>query len=185
MKPTTAVLSVWFLLAAGVLLAPTARAQSGGVPPTEARFTFEPNGEGVRGLQMEMFVKADPDRVWKAVTSPAKAPWLFKDVKRLVRSDQGGLWDYHLRSPLGDKVVTCKLRRNDRGRELHWKRVSGDLSHMSGYIKVGVDPRYPEHARVRYASFIDPGALFRALMTNAKRQRTVEFTVDRIRTLGE
>jgi hypothetical protein len=56
---------------------------------------------------------------------------------------------------------------------------------MQGYYKVRVDQRYPGYSLVEYASYIDPGGIGRALMTNRGRRADIEHMIAQLRRLTE
>jgi hypothetical protein len=185
-SPTTLPMAAYVLLVLlGVAPAREARAEQGAGPP-EPRITFHRSREGVAGVKARLYLKTEPERVWEVVTDPEKAASLFKAVRTIKRSARGpGYWDYHLSSILGEKVVYCAIVRDDRRLHIRWKRFEGDLVDLYGYYKVGRDSAFPDHARVDYASYIDPGGIGRVLMTNGKRRVDVNFMIAQLRRLTE
>ena len=140
----------------------------------------------MRGIKLRLYLKSTPDRVWRLVTDSKRAPSLFKNVSSITPSSKGPRFqDYHLNSIIGEKVVTCLVKQNHSKRHLSWTRVEGSLSSLYGYFKIGQDDRYPEHVRFEYGSFVDPGGIGRALMTNRRRRAAVEFMITKLRSIAE
>lgn len=161
-------------------------AEESGASVPGPRITFHEDPQGVRGVKLKMYLKTDPDRVWALVTDSKRAPALFKNVAAIKASAKGPSYsDYHISSSIGDKVVTCLVKRDDGRRHLTWRRVEGSLETLYGYFKIGRDERYPNHVQLEYGSFIDPGGIGRVLMTNRRRQAAVEYMITKLRGLVE
>ncbi len=161
-----------------------AMAQEGGPEggPPDPSIRYVKNEQGVRGVLLRLYLEGTPDQAWSVVRSPTKAPSILDNVAAVLpRPD--GLFEYRLSSPIGDKVMICNVTVNDKRREIHWRRLRGDLEAVEGYFKIGQDSRYPEHALVRYGSYIDPGGVGRGLMTNRRRRQSVLRMVARLRRL--
>ena len=156
--------------------------ESGEIPGPQ--ITFHEDSDGVRGIKLRMFLKTDPERLWNLVTDSKRAPTLFKNVASITPSSKGPRFqDYHISSIIGEKIVTCRVTQNDARRHLSWKRVEGSLESLYGYFKIGRDDRYPDHVRFDYGSFVDPGGIGRALMTNRRRRSAVQFMITKIRSI--
>ena len=89
------------------------------------------------------------------------------------RGGTGPFGETRLSSPLGDKNIYCKVTIDNDGHYIHWKRVRGDLVHVEGFFKIRQKAHHPEYAYIDYGSYIDPGGIGRILMTNAKRERSI------------
>jgi hypothetical protein len=172
-------------LVAAMLLSATAGAENGSTPP-EPRITFHKSAEGVRGVKLLLYLKTEPSRVWEAVTNPAKAAALFKNVSSITQSSKGPmLRDYHLNSPLGEKVVTCAITQDDQRLRVRWQRVEGHLVELYGYYNISQDNQYPGYTRVDYGSYIEPGGIGSVMMTNGGRRRAVLFMISELRRMTE
>jgi len=159
-----------------------ARGEAAG--PPDLRVTFNDGSDGVRGAQAAFYIKASPDVVWDVVTSSRKSAQLFKAMKAIKSSSRGSNFrEYHISSIIGDKLIICKITRNASKRFLAWKRVSGHLVEMRGLYEITEDAHYPGYSRIRYESYIDPGAIGRLLMTNKGRQRDIVYMVAKMRSL--
>jgi len=163
-----------------------ARAEGASGAPPEPRITFHKSAEGVRGIKLRLYLKAAPERVWEAVTTPQKAAALFKSLASIRRSAKGrGFRDYHLNSIIGEKVVTCRVQQDDKRMHVTWKRVEGHLVELYGYYKVSQEDSYPGHTRLDYGSYIDPGGIGRVMMTNRGRAKAVKFMIKQLRQMTE
>lgn len=162
-----------------------AAAQEAATPPPP-RITFHTNSEGVRGVKLRLFLKTTPDRAWEVVTNRHKVAQFFPRITAITNSSRGSNFrEYHLSSIIGDKLVICRIEQDDTRRRIRWQRVDGDLEELMGWYHISSDKQYPGYTRIDYGSYIDPGFLGRALMTNRGRRRDVNFMIDQFRRLTE
>jgi hypothetical protein len=161
-------------------------AATGEVTPPPTRISFHVNSEGVRGVKVRFFLRTTPARAWEVVTNPHKVVQLFRAVTAIKASPRGPHFgEYHISSILGGKLVTCLIDRDNVNRRVRWKRVDGHLLEMMGWYHIGTDGRYPGYSWVDYGSYIDPGRLGRALMTNRGRRRDVKYMIKQLRRFTE
>lgn len=152
-----------------------------GAPPAP-RISFVTNSQGVRGALLKMYLKTSVERAWDAVSDPNGAPQILDGVVAVKRQPDG-LWEYRLESPLGDKYIYCKVTIKADRHYIHWKRIRGNLEHVEGYFKISQTAQYPDYAFVDYGSYIDPGGIGRILMTNNKREQSINRMIGRLRRL--
>ena len=166
------------------LLAPPVHAQAveASDEPPGPSIRFVKNPQGIRGVMLRLYLAGTPEQAWDVVRAPTRAPAILDSVSAVTpRAD--GLYEYRLSSPIGDKVMICSVTVDNKRREIHWRRLRGDLEVVEGYFKIGQDPRYPDYAQVRYGSYIDPGGIGRVLMTNRRRRQSVLRMVSNLRRL--
>lgn len=162
-----------------------AAAEEGGTPPPP-RITFHTNAEGVRGVKLRLYLRTTPDQVWEVVTNRQKAAQLFPAITSITNSSKGPSYrEYHLTSIIGDKMVVCRIDRDDTRRRIHWQRVEGHLDELMGWYHISTEEQYPGYTRIDYGSFIDPGFIGRALMTNRGRRRDVNYMISQFRRFTE
>lgn len=181
----TVYIQIIVVLTLAALWPQSAAAQSTATPPGP-RITFHENAAGVKGAKLRLYLKSSPERVWEVVTNPQKAAKLFERVTAIKNSNRGaGFREYHLNSILGDKLVICRIIQDNERRRVTWKRVDGNLVDMEGYYRISDDAQYPGYVRLEYASYIDPGGIGRALMTNRGRRRDINYMITKLRTMTE
>ena len=156
------------------------------VTPPPPRITFHTNSDGVRGVRLRLYLKTTPDRAWEVVTNRHKAAQLFRAITAITDSPRGpDFREYHLTSIVGDKLVICRVERDDTRRRIRWQRVDGHLVELMGWYHISTEEQYPGYTRVDYGSYIDPGLIGRALMTNSGRRRDVNYMISQFRRLTE
>lgn len=173
-----ATLTLWLGLAAAL----AAAEQSSPATPPGPNIRHVRNADGVRGVLLRLYLKTSLERAWSVVRDPTQAHKVLEHVAGVKRQPDG-LWEYRLSSPLGDKLIYCKVTINEPRRQIHWKRIRGDLEHIEGFFKMRQAPDYPGYVRVDYGSYIDPGGIGRLLMTNSKRERSVNKMIAKLRRL--
>ena len=159
-------------------------APAGGKAPT-AKVTVqtEKNKEGVQGVVLQAYVKADIGTVWDIVTDSKKVKGLFpnilsidfiKDESSPNKNVVSKLWTYKLSSPLGTKVLQVETMNDKETYTARWKRVSGDLKAFEGKWVLTSPAEYPGYTHILYESFVEGGFFVPQFMTNRLNKKDTE-----------
>jgi uncharacterized membrane protein len=179
---------VIFVIAAGGPAPKTASAETEPAakgPPAPTIVGVE-RADGTPGIVMRMYLETTVERVWAVVADPDSGPKLFDTVTAIRRShEHAGLWEYHLKSPLGSMCVYCHVTKDRQAGTVSWRRQTGALATFEGYFRIRESKAHPGYVKVEYGSYIEPGGLGSLLMTESKRRKMVEKMIPRLKKLTE
>lgn len=175
----------------GVLAPPACQA-----PPPAPTVVASKDANGVEGVVLTAWVKADVQTVWSILEHTPSIPDLFdnvKQVKLLEKVDTGAgsggreTWEYQyeLSSPIGVKVLNVEIQDDPATHVSTWKRTSGDLSAFEGKIAVSPAAQYPGYVQVVYESYIDGGFFAPQAITNRLNREDAEAMVPRLEKMLE
>jgi len=159
-------------------------------PPETVSLQIENNPEGVGGVVLQAYVKADIGAVWSIVTDMKKIQALFPHILAIeflknepspVDDVVKKLWTYKLSSMLGTKVLQVETTNNSQTHVARWKRVSGELSAFEGKWVLTAPPEYPGYTHILYESFIDGGFFAPQFLTNRLNMQDTQHMIEELR----
>ncbi len=161
-----------------------AAAPAGQKAPTQKVVTqMEKNKQGMEGVVLQAYVKADIGTVWDIVTDSKKVKGLFpnilsiefmKDESSPDKNVVSKLWTYKLSSPLGTKVLQVETMNDKETYTARWKRISGDLKDFQGKWVLTSPPEYPGYTHILYESFVEGGFFVPQFLTNRLNKKDTD-----------
>lgn len=181
-----AVLLGLVILQAGLL---GSAARSAAADPPDPVFITTKDANGVEGIQVTGYVKADPALVWSVISDVIHIGLLFENVKNVKFMKDlpstppviSAEYEYTFSSPLGIKIVDIEVDRNPATRTSTWKRLAGDLSAFEGQCVVTASTDYPGYTKFVYGNFIDGGFFAPQVITDSLNRTDIENMLPKLR----
>ena len=156
-------------------------------PSLEIQIEELENKDGIEGIAATFFIKGSAEDVWKWIRDVDHLDKLFPAVMKVIKvkdvDTNATIWEYHLDSPLGEKVLNVKRFINDKKLEVKWKRTEGDFNYYGGSWNIKTYKKYPGWVEVRYSNFINAGMFIPYFIVRSKGKSNAKAMAPTLRKL--